>query len=106
MCAMTQMARKRKTLMSLGRIRHCLRWRSAAVCVVASCLAEHTDASIALIEAGGMDRDLCHPYSCRAAGGRTVIVNELQQYLSAAKHDTPPHAERMIVSGSAPGRSG
>ncbi len=29
----------------------------AAGCVVASHLAEHTDASIALIEAGDMDRD-------------------------------------------------
>ena len=40
----------------------------AAGCVVASYLAEHTNASIALIEAGDINRDPCHPYSCRAAG--------------------------------------
>jgi choline dehydrogenase len=66
MCATTQMARMRKTLMSLEE--YDIVFVGAAGFVVASCLAEHTDASIALIEAGDMDRDPCHPYSCRAAG--------------------------------------
>ena len=68
MCATTQMARKTKTLMSLEEYDIVFVGAGAAGCVVASCLAEHTDASIAPIEAGDTDRDPCHPYSCRAAG--------------------------------------
>jgi choline dehydrogenase len=68
MCATTQMARKRKTLMSLEEYDIVFVGAGAASCVVASCLAEHTDASIALIEAGHIDRDPCHPYPAARQG--------------------------------------
>src|SRR4051794_20376406 len=62
-CATTQMARKRKILISLEEYDFVFVGAGAAGCVVASCLAEHTSASIALIEAGDMDRDPFHAYS-------------------------------------------
>jgi choline dehydrogenase-like flavoprotein len=51
------MARKRKTLMSQEAYDIVIVGAGAAGCIVASYLAEHTDASIALIEAGDMNRD-------------------------------------------------
>jgi choline dehydrogenase-like flavoprotein len=51
------MARTRKILKSKEAYDIVIVGAGAGGCVVASSLAEHTNASIALIEAGGLDRD-------------------------------------------------
>jgi choline dehydrogenase len=51
------MTRKRKTLMSQEGYDIVIVGAGATGCIVASYLAEHTDASIALIETGDTDRD-------------------------------------------------
>ncbi|MGY3470963.1 choline dehydrogenase-like flavoprotein [Bradyrhizobium sp. LM6.11] len=55
----------------------------AAGCVVASYLAEHTDASIALIEAGDMDRD---PFIHIPAGFANILVHDRHVW----KYETVP----------------
>ncbi|MBR1165098.1 GMC family oxidoreductase N-terminal domain-containing protein [Bradyrhizobium elkanii] len=55
----------------------------AAGCVVASYLAEHTDASIALIEAGEMDRD---PFIHIPAGFANILVHDRHVW----KYETVP----------------
>jgi choline dehydrogenase-like flavoprotein len=60
----------------------------AAGCVVASYLAEHTDASIALIEAGEMDRD---PFIHIPAGFAIMLAHDRHVW----KHETvPQHGTR------------
>ena len=65
---------------------HC--WpRGAAGCIVASYLAEHTDASIALIEAGDMDRD---PFIHIPAGFANMLVHDrhVWKYETVPQHGT------------------
>ncbi|MDB5606656.1 MAG: glucose-methanol-choline oxidoreductase [Bradyrhizobium sp.] len=59
----------------------------AAGCVVASYLAEHTDASIALIEAGDMDRD---PFIHIPAGFANILVHDrhVWKYETVPQHGT------------------
>ncbi|KRR22716.1 GMC family oxidoreductase [Bradyrhizobium retamae] len=59
----------------------------AAGCVVASYLAEHTDASIALIEAGDMDRD---PFIHIPAGFANILVHDrhVWKYETIPQHGT------------------
>ncbi|WP_225707400.1 GMC family oxidoreductase [Bradyrhizobium cenepequi] len=59
----------------------------AAGCVVASYLAEHTDASIALIEAGDMDRD---PFIHIPAGFANVLAHDrhVWKYETVPQHGT------------------
>jgi choline dehydrogenase len=59
----------------------------AAGCVVASYLAEHTDASIALIEAGDMDRD---PFIHIPAGFANMLVHDrhVWKYETVPQHGT------------------
>ncbi|QOZ30089.1 GMC family oxidoreductase [Bradyrhizobium sp. CCBAU 51753] len=60
----------------------------AAGCVVASYLAEHTDASIALIEAGDMDRD---PFIHIPAGFANILVHDRHVW----KYETiPQHGKK------------
>ena len=60
----------------------------AADCVVASYLAEHTDASIALIEAGGLDRD---PFSHIPDGFADMLAHDRKVW----KYETiPQHGAR------------
>src|SRR3954452_22519419 len=66
----------------------------AAGCVVASHLAEHTDASIALIEAGDTDRD---PFIHIPAGFAKMLAHDRHVW----KPETVPHhgAKRPYRSG-------
>ena len=57
----------------------------AAGCVVASYLAEHTDASIALIEAGDTDRD---PFIHIPAGFAKILAHDLATTQPAAPAPT------------------
>jgi choline dehydrogenase-like flavoprotein len=59
----------------------------AAGCVVASYLAEHTDASIALIEAGDMDRD---PFIHIPAGFAKMLAHDrhVWKYETVPQHGT------------------
>lgn len=59
----------------------------AAGCVVASYLAEHTDASIALIEAGDMDRD---PFIHLPAGFANILLHDrhVWKYETVPQHGT------------------
>ena len=59
----------------------------AAGCVVASYLAEHTDASIALIEAGDMDRD---PFIHIPAGFANILAHDrhVWKYETVPQHGT------------------
>ncbi|MCS3446073.1 GMC family oxidoreductase [Bradyrhizobium elkanii] len=75
--------RKRKTQMSQERYDIVIVGAGAAGCVVASYLAEHTDASIALIEAGEMDRD---PFIHIPAGFANILVHDRHVW----KYDTVP----------------
>ena len=68
-----QMARKRKTLMSQEPYDVVIVGAGAAGCVVASYLAERADASIALIEAGDMDRD---PFIHIPAGFANMLARD------------------------------
>jgi choline dehydrogenase len=81
-----------------GGLRHCHCWRGAADCVVASYLAEHTDASIALIEAGDMDRD---PFIHIPAGFANMLVHDrhVWKYETVPQHGT----KRAYRSGKALG---
>ncbi|MDX8494738.1 FAD-dependent oxidoreductase [Mesorhizobium sp. VK22B] len=66
----------------------------AAGCVVASYLAEHTDASIALIEAGDMDRD---PFIHIPAGFAKILATgrHIWNYETVPQHGT----KRIYASG-------
>ena len=66
----------------------------AAGCVVASYLAEHTDASIALIEAGEMDRD---PFIHIPAGFAKILASRrhIWDYETVPQHGT----KRLYASG-------
>ena len=59
----------------------------AAGCVVASYLAEHTDASVALIEAGDTDRD---PFIHIPAGFATILAHDrhVWKYETVPQHGT------------------
>ena len=59
----------------------------AAGCVVASYLAEHTDASIALIEAGDTDRD---PFIHIPAGFAKILAHDrhVWKYETVPQHGT------------------
>src|SRR3546814_4263339 len=59
----------------------------AAGCVVASYLAEHTSASIALIEAGGVDRD---PFIHIPAGFANMLAHDrnVWKYETVPQHGT------------------
>ncbi|MGY4173740.1 MULTISPECIES: GMC family oxidoreductase [Bradyrhizobium] len=77
------MARKRKIRMSQERYDIVVVGAGAAGCVVASYLAEHTDASIALIEAGDLDRD---PFIHIPAGFANILVHDRHVW----KYETVP----------------
>src|SRR5258708_30089819 len=77
------MVRKRKTLMSGERYDIVIVGAGAAGCVVASYLAEHTDASIALIEAGDTDRD---PFIHIPAGFAKILAHDRHVW----KYETVP----------------
>jgi choline dehydrogenase-like flavoprotein len=81
------MARKRKTLMSQVGYDIVIVGAGAAGCVVASYLAEHTDASIALIEAGEMDRD---PFIHIPAGFANILAHDrhVWKYETVPQHGT------------------
>ena len=66
----------------------------AAGCVVASYLAEHSDASIALIEAGEMDRD---PFIHIPAGFAKILASgrHIWNYETVPQHGT----KRIYASG-------
>jgi choline dehydrogenase len=68
-----QMARTGKTLMSQKAYDIVIVGAGAAGCVVAGYLAEHTDASIALIEAGDTDRD---PFIHIPAGFAKILAHD------------------------------
>jgi glycine/D-amino acid oxidase-like deaminating enzyme len=82
-----QMARKRKTLMSQEAYDIVIVGAGAAGCVIASYLAEHTDASIALIEAGDMDRD---PFIHIPAGFANMLAHDrnVWKYETVPQHGT------------------
>lgn len=84
---MIKMLRKRKTLMSQERYDIVIVGAGAAGCVVASYLAEHTDASIALIEAGDMDRD---PFIHIPAGFAKLLAHDrhVWKYETVPQHGT------------------
>src|SRR3546814_5926167 len=67
------MARMGKTLMYHEAYDIVIVGAGAAGCVVASYLAEHTSASIALIEAGGVDRD---PFIHIPAGFANMLAHD------------------------------
>jgi choline dehydrogenase len=81
------MAGKRKTLMSQETYDIVIVGAGAAGCVVASYLAEHTDASIALIEAGDIDRD---PFIHIPAGYANILVHDrhVWKYETVPQHGT------------------
>jgi choline dehydrogenase-like flavoprotein len=81
------MARKRKTLMSQEGYDIVIVGAGAAGCVVASYLAEHTDASIALIEAGDTDRD---PFIHIPAGFANILAHDrhVWKYETVPQHGT------------------
>ncbi len=73
----------------------------AAGCVVASYLAEHTDASIALIEAGGMDRD---PFIHIPAGFAKMLTHDrhVWKYETVLQHGTKRayRSDKVLGGGS------
>ncbi|MES2065553.1 MAG: GMC family oxidoreductase N-terminal domain-containing protein [Pseudomonadota bacterium] len=73
----------------------------AAGCVVASYLAEHTDASIALIEAGETDRD---PFIHIPAGFANILIHDrhVWKYETVPQHGTVRayRAGRVLGGGS------
>jgi choline dehydrogenase-like flavoprotein len=81
------MARNRKTLMSQEGYDIVIVGAGAAGCVVASYLAEHTDASIALIEAGDTDRD---PFIHIPAGFANILAHDrhVWKYETVPQHGT------------------
>src|SRR5260370_3119009 len=81
------MARKKKTLMSKEAYDIVIVGAGAAGCVVASYLAEHTDASIALIEAGDTDRD---PFIHIPAGFAKILAHDrhVWKYETVPQHGT------------------
>src|SRR5258707_8132072 len=81
------MARKRKTLMSQEGYDIVIVGAGAAGCVVASYLAEHTDASIALIEAGDTDHD---PFIHIPAGFAKMLAHDrhVWKYETVPQHGT------------------
>jgi choline dehydrogenase-like flavoprotein len=81
-----------------GSLRYCHCWRGAAGCVVASYLAEHTDASIAPIEAGDTDRD---PFIHIPAGFAKMLAHDWHVW----KYETHPQhgTRRAYRSGKVPG---
>ncbi len=78
---------KEKTLMSHEAYDIVIVGAGAAVCVVASYLAERTDASIALIEAGDMDRD---PFIHIPAGFAKLLAHDrhVWKYETIPQHGT------------------
>ncbi|WP_236000236.1 GMC family oxidoreductase [Bradyrhizobium uaiense] len=84
---MMKMLRKRKTLMSQRRYDVVIVGAGAAGCVVASYLAEHTNASIALIEAGDIDRD---PFIHIPAGFANILAHDrhVWKYETVPQHGT------------------
>src|SRR5262249_11243985 len=78
-----EMLRRRKTLMFQEAYDIVIVGAGAAGCVVASYLAEHTDASIALIEAGDMDRD---PFIHIPAGFANMLAHDRHVW----KYETVP----------------
>ena len=81
------MARKTKTLMSQEAYDIVIVGADAASCCVASYLAERTDASIALIDAGDMDRDL---FIHIPVGFAKILAHDRQvwKYETIPQHDT------------------
>src|SRR5258707_4635589 len=81
------MVRKRKTLMSQERYDIVIVAAAAAGCVVASYPSEHTDASIALIEAGDTDRD---PFIHIPAGFAKILAHDrhVWKYETVPQHGT------------------
>lgn len=73
----------------------------AAGCVIASYLAEHTDASIALIEAGGLDRD---PFIHIPAGFAKMLAHDrnVWKYETVPQHGTKRayRSGRVLGGGS------
>ncbi|WP_026189105.1 GMC family oxidoreductase N-terminal domain-containing protein [Sphingomonas melonis] len=73
----------------------------AAGCVVASYLAEHTEASIALIEAGETDRD---PFIHIPAGFANILIHDrhVWKYETVPQHGTVRayRAGRVLGGGS------
>ena len=78
---------KEKTLMSQEAYDIIIVGAGAAGCVVASYLAEHTDASIALIEAGDTDRD---PFIHIPAGFAKILAHDrhVWKYETVPQHGT------------------
>jgi hypothetical protein len=68
-------------------LRHCHCWHGRRGCAVASYLAEHTDALIALIEAGDMDRG---PFIHIPAGLANTLVHDrhVWKYETVPQHGT------------------
>src|SRR3546814_12122379 len=81
------MARMGKTLMYHEAYDIVIVGAGAAGCVVASYLAEHTSASIALIEAGGVDRD---PFIHIPAGFANMLAHDrnVWKYETVPRHGT------------------
>jgi choline dehydrogenase len=82
-----QIPERRKTLMSQEAYDIIIVGAGAAGCVVASYLAEHTEASIALIEAGDMDRD---PFIHIPAGFAKMLAHDrhVWKYETVPQHGT------------------
>lgn len=80
-------AREKKPLMSQQAYDIVVVGAGAAGCVVASYLAEHTDASIALIEAGDTDRD---PFIHIPAGFAKILAHDrhVWKYETIPQHGT------------------
>jgi choline dehydrogenase-like flavoprotein len=79
--------KEKATLMSQEAYDIVIVGAGAAGCVVASYLAEHTDASIALIEAGDMDRD---PFIHIPAGFAKMLAHDrhVWKYETVPQHGT------------------
>jgi choline dehydrogenase-like flavoprotein len=88
-----------KTLMSAEHYDIVIVGAGAAGCVVASYLAEHTVASIALIEAGGMDRD---PLIHIPAGFAKMLAfgRNIWKYETVPQHGTRrPYPSGKVLGG-------
>jgi choline dehydrogenase-like flavoprotein len=92
-----QMARTGKTLMSQKAYDIVIVGAGAAGCVVAGYLAEHTDASIALIEAGDTDRD---PFIHIPAGFAKILAHDrhVWKYETVSQHGTKQHIAQARCS--------